>query len=179
MKSGIAVFISEQSCSLHEEYLKSLKLRYSVMEKSFPEIKGADLKKLYRIRHKYKNEILELKSEIFCHELFFNSFGEAYQECVAVRGEYRTEASFLYEIFEASRDKNASYIVISADRGAVKINPLCDAGQIIKTSNPLLCIDLCEHSYFLDYGFDKERYVSNMLPHLKLSVLDKFLADKD
>lgn len=179
MKNGINSFVSEEALSLHKDYLKSLKLRYSVMEKSFPEIKNAHAKQLQRMRHRYKDEILDLRCDIFCHELFFDSFGDAYQRCVAARAGYRTESSFIYEIFEASKISDASYLVISTDRGTVNIKPLGKAREILKISYPALCIDLCEHSYFLDYGFDKERYISNLLPYLNLSTLDKFLADKD
>lgn len=179
MKNGINSFISEDALSVHKEYLKTLKLRYSVMEKSFPEIKDADVRRLLRMRQRYRDEILGLRSEIICHELFFNSFGEAYQSCAAVRERYRTESSFAYEISELSKKDDIKYIVIAMEKGAVKIIALYNSRDIISISQPVICIDLCEHSYFLDYGFDRAGYISNLLPYLNLGALNKFLPHKD
>ena len=36
---------------------------------------------------------------------------------------------------------------------------------------PALAIDVSEHAYFLDYGFDKQRYIMAALPFLDLSKL--------
>ena len=40
---------------------------------------------------------------------------------------------------------------------------------------PILAVDICEHVYFLDYGFDKERFLCRFLPYLSLSKIDQFL----
>ena len=37
--------------------------------------------------------------------------------------------------------------------------------------SPCLCIDLYEHAYFGDYGFDRKRYISAALSVLDLSKL--------
>lgn len=178
MRGKIEAFLSEEAIFLHKDYLNDLRLRYSVMEKSFPEIKNADLRRLLKMRHRYKNEIISLKAEIICHELFFDSFGDAYQGSSAVRECFRTEASFLYEVSEAS-NHGACYTVISHEKGKVSVIPITNATDVFKIRNPLLCIDLHEHSYFLDYGFNKDRYISNLLPYLKLGIIDKFLPYKD
>ena len=179
MRGGMERFLSEETICLHKGYLNDLRLRCSVMEKSFSEFKDRDASRIFKMRHRYKDEMLSIKGEILCHELFFNSFGSTFQASDAVRDCYRTEASFLYEAFKVSSEARAGYTVISAEKGRVSIDLICDAKEIFKIKNPILCIDLFEHSYFADYGFDKDRYISNLLQYLELSAIDKFLMDKD
>lgn len=180
MKCGIESFISEEALRLHNDYLKTLRLRYSVIEKSFPEIKNANFNSILRKRNMcYKDELVALRSEILCHELFFDSFGEPYQSSVAVKNSYRTEASFIYDLYERCREGRGKFMVIYNERNTVNTALLYEPMEIFKIKSPRLCIDLCEHSYFLDYGFDKESYLSNLLTYLKLGALDNFLGNKD
>ena len=174
MKIGMECFLSEEAIELHKEYLRTLKFRYSVMEKSFPEIKDANLDAISRMRHMYKDEILALKSEIFCHELFFNSFGELYQSSSLVKENYRTESTFLYGIFDMCKSSCAAFLIINKNKGCVNTALLKEPKEILKIPSPVLSLDLCEHSYFLDYGFDRERYLTNLLPYINLSILDIF-----
>jgi superoxide dismutase len=37
---------------------------------------------------------------------------------------------------------------------------------------PRLAIDISEHAYFLDYRFEKERYLRSAIANLNLSLLD-------
>ena len=179
MIKGIECFISEEALRLHNDYLKNLKLQYSVIEKSIPEIKNADFDSILKRRNmRYRDELVSLRAEILCHELFFKSFGEAYQSSLSVRKFYRTEASFTYDLYEKCKDKSAAFLVICVQNNAINSILLNNPADIFRIKSPCLCIDLCEHSYFLDYGFDKERYVSSLLPYLKLGVLDNFLEDK-
>jgi len=173
----IRKFLSETALNLHKEHLKKLKLQYSVFEKSKPEIIGKDISEISRLRIKDKAEIIKLSCDIRCHELFFSSFGTAYESCVAVRKKYRAEASFLYELYECGRSIDYSFIIIYLDKEEVRI--ISGTPEIVlKIPNPMLAIDLYEHSYFLDYGFDKEEYLKNLIPFLNLSKLDKFLQTR-
>jgi len=164
-------FISERACQLHREYLQNLKLKYSVLEKSFPEIVGKTIFDIRKSRVKYKDEILDLKCDILCHELFFNSFGKKNQTSVSVRRSFGSEARLLYEIYEAGMGAGNCFAIISrTKKGEVEFN-LGAPSILIGISAPILAIDLCEHSYFLDFGFDKEKYLSAVLPHLNLNKL--------
>ena len=53
-----------------------------------------------------------------------------------------------------------------------------DEFELLKTCGNVLAVDLSEHAYFTDYGFDKSEYVRNLLPYLDLSILDKKISDK-
>ena len=176
MNCGIEAFVSEEALRLHKEHLEVLRLKYSVMEKSFPEIKNKSVDQIMRMRQKYKEEILDVRSKIICHELYFASFGEAYQSSASLRKDYRSEPSFLYELFCAAKDGDDDYIAVFSDKNKIKIKSLSKSTEILEIPNVLICIDLCEHAYFLDYGFDKKRYISNLLPYLNIAALDKILA---
>lgn len=167
-------FLSEGALNLHKEHLHKLKLQYSVLQKSIPQIAGKNLLEICRLRFKDKDEVIGLKSDIQCHELFFTSFGTAYESCASVRKKYRSESSFLYEIYESCKKLDCGFLIIYSDKGEPKL--ISGAPEIIsKIKNPIIAIDLYEHSYFLDYGFEKEVYLKNMLPYLNLSKLDKNL----
>ena len=40
---------------------------------------------------------------------------------------------------------------------------------------PILSIDLYEHTYFLDYGFDKKRFIRTAISYLDISSLDNLI----
>jgi superoxide dismutase len=153
---------------MHTEYLKKLKLQYSVLEKSCPCIAGRDVSEIQRMRVKYKDEILSLKAEISAHELFFASFGAKNQTSSLIKRTYGSEASFIYELYEATRDVGNCFAFVNRTGGGVEFS-LGEPKEILKIKNPVLSIDLFEHSYFLDYGFEREEYIKNMLAHLNLN----------
>lgn len=177
MKCGLNNFISDESIDLHRKHLENLKLKYSILEKSIPEIKNTDIRLLNKLRVKrYKNEALKMKCDIMCHDMYFSSFGEEYQSSETVKKSYRTEASFLYEIFETAKEwDSGGFILICVEKGCVFTHIGENAVDVFTRSNPVLAIDLCEHAYFLDYGFNKSLYLENALKRLNLNKLDKFL----
>ena len=164
----ICDFLSERSLSLHREYLKKLKLQYSILEKSVPCIVGKGLSDIQKMRVPYKEEILSLKCNITCHELFFDSFGAGNQTSKCIKQTFGSEAVFLYKIYEASKTVENCFAFVSMSRGIPRFF-FGSPGMILKLLNPVLVIDLYEHAYFLDYGFDKEDYIRRLLPYLNLN----------
>ena len=173
MEFGMCSFLSERAVCLHKEEIEKQKLKYSVLEISIPEIYGCELKDILKKRFSCKDELLSIKGEIICHGLFFASFGVPYQSSSAVRAGYRTEASFLYEVSQKAKNDGIKFLVISKNDGKVNVTPISDFREIFKIKNPTLSIDLCEHAYFLDYGFLRDEYITGLLPYLNLSYLDK------
>ena len=43
--------------------------------------------------------------------------------------------------------------------------------RLTKTRPDVRAIDVCEHAYFADYGFDKQRYLISALPYLDITKL--------
>ena len=176
---GIEGLISDVSLDMHNEYVRNLKLKLSVLEKSYPEIISRDFCDITKSRFKYKDEAVFLKSEIKMHELYFSSFGEGYQRSNKIREEFGSEARFLYDLLCGARDEKCDYILISLTRRErVKVD--FGSSSILLTADaPMLCIDICEHAYFRDFGFERDAYLKCFLPHLNLSLIDKFCGAKD
>ena len=165
-------FISERALSLHKEYVENERLRLSVIEKTYPELSGKCVKDILRSRCGDKIEAARLKLDIMCHERYFSSFGKHYSQSEAVRRSYVSEATFLYELGRIAESAGEKFIFIYADYKRVKV--ICgDEWTLLKINGSPIIIDLSEHSYFLDYGFEKGRYINNLLPYLDLSLLDK------
>lgn len=174
MTLGIEAVISDQALNMHKDYLKRLRLKYSVLEKSYPELRGKGIDEIAKMRIRDREEALNLKCDIALHELYFSSFGEGYQCSELARACFGSEASFLYELFEWCRSHKDDYAVVHINRGKIDFaGGSCDL--FIKIRKPILCVDLCEHAYFLDYGFERDTYLERLLPYLNIGRWDKFL----
>lgn len=178
---GIDKFISEEAIGLHKNYLENLKLEYSIYEKSAPEIKNMSISAIKRARKlRYKDEILSLRVNLECHNLFFSSFGNEFQSSQAIKKAYGTEASFLYDMCNEARQwETSGFLIIGLSNGRIFKYVGQDLEDIFIKATPILAIDLCEHSYFLDYGFNKNAYLENAMKYLNLNKIDNFLSDKD
>ncbi len=178
---GIDKFISENAIGLHKNYLENLKLEYSILEKSVPGIKEMSLRDIKKSRNlRYKDEILKTKIDIECHKLFFSSFGNEFQTSDLVKKAYGTEASFRYEMFAETKESGiGGFLIIGIFNGRVFRYAGCNLEEVFIKANPILAIDLCEHAYFLDYGFDRKTYLENAIKYLNLYKIDNFLSCKD
>lgn len=169
-------FLSEESLLLHRGYLEGLSARYSVMEKCYPYIKGKELCELARIRNgrlgEDKKGILRLKAEITCHKIYFSSFGDKYQTSPTVKEKYKSEASFLYELYNKCIFSDAKFCVLGIDRGNIYTEEIFDYIDILHLARPLLAIDLCEHAYFEDYKFDRNAYIENAVSRINIKYFD-------
>ncbi len=172
---GLYNFLSEESLELHKEYLSTEKLRYSVLEKSIPSVKGADLKTIYRLRipSKDKTDILKLKRSIDYHEMYFLSFADACMRSDALKEYCRSESDFLYDAYKSSLDERCEFLLLGIDSNKPSfklVDALSDIGKFI----PILAVDMMEHAYFIDYAFRREEYIKNALIHLNLRKFDDF-----
>ena len=166
-------FLSERNYRIHQEYLENLRRNFSIFEKTYNSLINQDLKGILKssIPKYEKAAALDLKSEIIVHEIYFSSFDESGEVCESVKKKYGSEASFLYKLYDASIN-NDGFLVVYLNRYN---EPDYYVGRsyksIILKNEPLLALDLFEHSYFLDYGFDKKKYIQNALSSLSLSKL--------
>ena len=167
-------FLSRDNCVLHSSYLEKARLKYSILEKSFEELKGKCAKDILNMRlpRELKAEALHLLSEIESHELFFASFAERNNKCELIRKYYSSEESFLYEIYEKALKAFGDFLYICLDtRGKPTIATNSKLFELYPRLEPKLCLDLCEHSYFMDYGFEREEYLRAAISHLDLIKL--------
>lgn len=168
------VFVSKNNLELHREYLNTLKLQYSIFEKSYPVIKGKSCAELAKssLNKAERNEALRLKCEITAHELFFDSFGEGKGASAQISKGWGSEANFLYELFNACMKSTEGFLVVFYDNKQ-RLGYVAGTEYIkaIAGATPCLALDLCEHAYFLDYCFNKDKYIKNALSNFNLSRL--------
>lgn len=169
-------FLSEESVREHKAYLASLKLKYSILEKSIPRLKGVTLEEIYglHLSRSERREAVELYCEIRLHEVFFSSFSEHVGvPSRFIQEEYGSCASFIHEMQRASRRLSfgfACYCILGREGRIVASR---NYEEIFEAGTPVLALDVFEHAYFRDFGFDKGRYIASSLSHLDLSLVDK------
>ena len=81
----------------------------------------------------------------------------------------------LYEVLETAKHTEQDFVYIYLDGGRVKIMAANPSTAFLRF-RPILALDLCEHAYFIDYAFDKERYLRAALAHFNLEKLDKSMS---
>ena len=172
---GVDAFLSERAIFMHKEHVNKLKLKSSIIEKSYSNLSGKTLSEIRRakIDKGAREELVHLKSEVISHELYFSSFGEKFEFSKTVNERFGSVSSFLYNLQKIAMDTPSGFLIIYECREEFLIYAGKDYSDVIAYYNPLLSIDLCEHAYFTDYGFSKEKYLESALSYLKLSVFDK------
>ncbi len=164
-------FLSKRSIDMHKEYLKDIKLRISVFEKSYPDASGAKISDIKRLRllRSERDELFRLRCEELLHEVYFSSFCECGGHSELIRKQYGSEASFLYKLMRECMEKSG-FLVIYKRAGDASYY-IGEKYDILENIMPLLAVDLCEHSYLLDYGFNKQGYLKYALNSLDLSKI--------
>lgn len=168
-------FLSARNLRMHTEYLENLRCRFSIFEKSYNGLAGGDLKSIARshIPHTEKKAAISIKSEIILHEVYFSSFFESGSVSQNVKKKYGSEASFLYKLYDECLDKDGFLIVFLNKSNEPEYYAGREYCELLMSVVPCLSIDLCEHAYFYDFGFDKKRYLQSALSALDLLKLNK------
>ena len=166
------LFLSAENIALHKEYLKTLRLRYSVLTKSAPVLSGLDLTDIYRrlTRSPLKDDALERLSEIRAHEIFFDSFSKKRVSCKSLRRQFGSEESFLYELIKAAKSARSGFLFVYSG-STVRYELVGDGEYRFTKAFPVLAVDICEHAYFRDYGFDRVRYIESAISCLDLGKI--------
>ena len=171
--SALESFLTKDNINLHLEYLKTQRLKYSIIEKSIPAIKGksfADVLKM-RLSKSLENEILPLIISIKSHEIYFSSFSSEQKTYPFPRCEFSSDPAFRYSMLEKAKASNAKFLYAFNDRGILKFAFDSEAPLSVLLSSSALAIDLCEHAYFLDYRFEREAYLRSAVRALNIPSL--------
>ena len=76
----------------------------------------------------------------------------------------------LYEAEVMARTINCGFIYIYINKiGKIEISS--DAEEVFINFNPILALDMYEHSYFLDYGFKKDKYIRAALSYFDTDMI--------
>lgn len=168
------MFLSEENIKNHIEHLRTLRLKYSVLEKSITELNGKGIGEVYKmgISRKIKDEAIELLWHIKSHDLFFNSFSEMVVWHDDIRKNNGSRESFVYNLLTLAERKKYGYIYVYLDRQKKITVSFADSfdGAFVKYE-PRLCIDIFEHTYFNDYGFKKDKFIRGALAYLDTNKL--------
>ena len=169
-------FFTSESIEKHKEYLRQKKLKLSILRKSVSELGGKSIVEVDRmqIASDIKEEALRLMYEIEMHEIFFSSFynDKAYTASKRIRESYVTEAEFLNRLYRSALEAEYGFILAYIYKNKVRISKGSIKDLLRGYGGPMLAIDMCEHSYYPDYGFDKEKYLLAALPFLRLDIFD-------
>lgn len=172
--NAMNMFLSEDNIKRHLEHLRTQKLRYSILEKSIPELKGKKMTDIARmgLDREIKEEALHLLWYIKSHECFFNSFCEVQLKSENVLKYYSSREKFLYDVCLEAKNKDHGFLYIYLDKkGRPQMTFCTESGGAFIKYTPLLAIDLYEHTYFSDYGFKKDKFISNLLMYLDVGRL--------
>ena len=171
------MFLSEGSIKQHIENLRRLRLRHSVNEECYPQIRGKSLCEVshMNIPSPERREIVENMRSIQAHELYFSSFTDAPRAVKSLRRYYSSEEAFLYEALELSLGCHSAFLYVCVERGRPTLRISHGDDGFFIDREPLLALDLFEHAYFLDYGFDREKYLKSALCRLDLQRLSEYI----
>lgn len=175
---GILQFISEGALKRHRDHATSLCLREQVLRKGPPR-DDRTLIELYRRRTREDTRALyEEAVASASHTLYFSSFcvypsvGDAF--CRFCGG----LTSFFHRLCEEAAAAHA-FLYIGTDRGG-RLHTAEDIGSFLRQGClPTLALDVCEHAYFLDYGFDRTSYIRAAVGHLDVGRLLPSGAEKE
>ncbi len=145
---GIKCFVSAENLAAHKEHLASLQMKKKISTSD--------------------KEIARLDMQIRSHELYFSSFRRDRAPCARIKEGYRSENSFCFSLMEYARDFRFGFLYIYPCKRFPYVGFGADEKNL---SRAVLAVDLWEHAYFLDYGFDFESYLKAALSHLDFTRL--------
>jgi superoxide dismutase len=160
-------FLSEENIALHKDYCRTEKHRWSILEKSIPALKGKGLSEIYtmHLSRDVKSEALKLLKEINLHELYFASFvkkGEKRNpKNEKIRSQFGSIDNFLFEAYMYARELSCGFFLVFEEKKKIKFGE----SSVYKLPNVILALDLCEHAYFLDYRFNRDKYIKSALAY--------------
>ena len=79
----------------------------------------------------------------------------------------------MYELLLAAKDSRSEFLFICRDKHGKPVIASDKYTDVIQKYTPCLAIDLCEHAYFWDYGFEKEEYIRRAIEHIDLLKIIK------
>ena len=167
--NSMRMFLSMENITKHKDHLKKMRSKLSLINKCYSDYKDMD--------SYTKKEVEYLRKYILSHELFFNSFKTTSGVCKKIKGYFTSKERLLYDISEMVKNYSFGFLFIYADKKKIpRISYSFDLREPFSLYDPILAIDLFEHVYFADYGFNKDDFVKNALKYLDLDALESKLS---
>lgn len=171
-KNSLEPYISEHTMTFHyEKHLEAYIANLNKLIKD-TEFEGKNLESII-IKSSHSKDtasIFNNSAQVFNHNFFF--------KCLNKNSE-KNLPSKLYSNFRSMDDFKSQFRIIANTMfgsGWVWLVAEAQEYKIVKTTNadtplahnqtPLLCLDLWEHAYYLDYQNRRAEYIDNFLDHL-------------
>ncbi len=168
-------FLSDEGERRHKEYVGGLKKRLDFLYKSSEKLRETDTGRLLRLGGKKRSllcEVLALRAEILLHEIYFSSFSKrAYPPSRAAKESFGSGLGLLNELKRMAIPKDIGFVGVCRKGKGLRIFAIRSPEEIFSLGEPLLAIDIAEHAYFLDFGFNREEYLARALAYLNLALL--------
>ncbi len=171
---NMLLFLTAENIKNHKEYMNTLFAKYMIYEKSISALKGKTPREISKMRlnREDKFKILSLLTEYLSHKSYFSSFAENNTRCPEIKKYFTSEDDFCYRVIECAKKETGGFVYIINDRnGTPCILHSSECTDIFINYTPVLALDLCEHAYFADYGYDKEEYIRRAAARLDISKL--------
>lgn len=164
-------YLSMETLEIHYGLYKKYVENLNNELKSYPQLQNMPFNRIMMRRKAMSEKISFYVGGMFNHEIYFNSLtavpnipNSRVKERIAK--DFSDWENFEDKIVECGLSQHGSgYVWLVAERNG-KL-------RILKTSNqdspninlciPIFAIDVWEHSYFLDYKSDREKYIRKML----------------
>ena len=170
-------FLSEIGLTRHKEYVEALRRRLQFLYVSYEGLRDIDNKRLARSRGRCREaarEVLSIRGEMLLHEVYFSSFSKReYPSSEAAKLCFGSTLTLLNELKTLALKKNVSFVGVCKNGVSYKLFSVNEPCEIFTLGEPILAIDLEEHAYFLEFGFNKEAYLGRALAYLNLALLDE------
>lgn len=173
-------FVSERNYLMHKDAAGKDALRLGVLLRSVPKSVADDVGKLMRMRVTGMDmrSVSELKASVVLHKVFFDSFRDGrFSPSEAVRQHFGSEAALRSMMLREAMQKPRGFVALLLSRKKPLVLASESALDILLRGTPLLAIDISEHAYYGDWGFDKEGYLKAAISRLDLSALDRALEN--
>lgn len=162
---------------LYEGYVKKINEIDSLLKKD-PQYESANSTYSY-YRGLKRGETFALDA-IILHEIYFETMGKVIKnpdkttEKIIVE-QFGSYENWLKDFIACSKAARGWCVFTYEQRTNTFRNILQDTheyGDII-AGYPIIALDVYEHSYFIDYGTDKEKYILNFIDNIDWDIVSK------
>lgn len=185
-RDALSPFLSEDTITLiYDGYYKKHIDQLNVLARQYPELQQQTVSQIV-VSYPSGTLFNNVAAEVLNHQFFFRCLssnggspsGRLYQTIVQ---QFQSFESFVLQFTERAVnhfgsgwvwlvfDPTTSFLNIVDGNNAY--NPIVD-GYIA-----LLCVDVWEHAYILDYGVDKRSYVNNFWRFINWIVVEQIAAE--
>ena len=171
--SAMYTFLTEENVFLHLDYYRTIRAKLSIFLKSMKQPEDLTVESIFdfKLNTSFKKEILPLIKSAELHKIYFNSFSFPIVECEKIKKYFSSKEAFLFDLYCAAKEKKLGFLcVFKAHSKGIDV-AFSDDISISQIGDISLAVDLSEHAYFLDYGFDRDAYLKSALGHLNISKL--------